>query len=737
MDGFLDNADGTTPNGLVLGADGNFYGTTQGGGANGAGTFFQFTISGALTTLYSFGQSANDAATPQSPLAQGQNGNFYGTSYLGGSAWSGTIFEVTPSGAETVLYSFSGGNDGGLPGAALTLGSDGNFYGTTSGAGVNGNGTLFKITPAGAFSSLYSFPAVNTSLENSIGANPAAALAMGLDGNLYGSCEAGGGYGNGTLFRYTSAAFSSPVQPPVITAQPSSKSGLAGAYVTLSMAAKGAGTLSFQWLKNKTNVLSDGGDISGSATSALLIGPLRAGDAGSYSVVVTNNFGATNSAVAVLTVKPDTTPPSVKIVSPAANARTNSPVFAGTAADNAWVTNVVYWLTNFNGGPLPSGTALLGPGGTNWSIPALTPLPGTNVLAAQSVDFSGLKSPIAAQAFFYKVTNSLVLYQGGDGAGSFIGTASVKNDPVPADGAALNIGEGYSIQAVAGRNSLFSNWVGGSALGAFTNTGAALKFVMQSNMVLTANFVTNFFLAAHGTYNGLFCNPNAVAAESSGLISGLALGTNGTFTAQLWKAGTSYSLSGGFDASGNYSNSVGPASAAGGLLRIHLTVDRAARLIVGTVSNTLWTANLTAEPAGTNLPSAQYTLLFAPPAGAPANTPPGDGYAQVTNHLGMVTAKGALADGAAFTAQTVAESQNGDFPVYATPYGNTGLLLGWINLTNLEAAPPANSLAWIKKASRTYPPYTNGFTNTLLVQGALWTNPPPKRPPSSCRKDSW
>ena len=344
------------------------------------------------------------------------------------------------------------------------------------------------------------------------------------------------------------------------------------------------------------------------------------------------------------------------------------------------------------------------------------------------MDFSGLKSPIAAQTFFYKVTNALAVFQGGDGAGSFLGSAPVKNDPVPADGAVLNIGEGYSIHAVAGRNSLFSNWVGGSALGVFTSNGAVLNFVMQSNMVLTANFETNFFLAARGTYNGLFCNTNAVAAESSGMISGLALGTNGTFSAQLWKAGTPYSFSGGFDVSGNCSNSAGPASAAGGLLRIHLTVDRAARLIGGTVSNTLWSANVTAEPAGTNLPSAQYTLLFAPPAGAPANTPPGDGYAQVTNHLGMVTVKGALADGAPFTAQTAAESQNGDVPAYATPYGNTGLLLGWINLTNLEAAPPANSLAWIKKASRTYPPYTNGFTNTLQVQGALWTNPPAKTP---------
>ena len=220
------------------------------------------------------------------------------------------------------------------------------------------------------------------------------------------------------------------------------------------------------------------------------------------------------------------------------------------------------------------------------------------------------------------------------------------------------------------------------------------------------------------------------------MISGLTLKTNGVFSGTLWIAGTNYPLAGGFDLSGHAAVMAGPAATpggrapvSGGPMQVELTLDGApTRQITGTVSNTLWSANLTAELAGTNLPSARSTLLFAPPASAPANTPPGDGYAQVTNHLGMVTVKGALADGAAFTAQTVAESQNGDFPVYATPYGNTGLLMGSINLTNLEAAPPANSLAWIKKASRTYPPYTNGFTNTVQVQGALWTNPPAKTP---------
>jgi len=164
------------------------------------------------------------------------------------------------------------------------------------------------------------------------------------------------------------------------------------------------------------------------------------------------------------------------------------------------------------------------------------------------------------------------------------------------------------------------------------------------------------------------------------------------------------------------------------LLRVNLEVDGAAGRIVGTVSNTQWSASLAAEMAGSNLPSAEYTMLLTPLPGAPANTPPGDGYAAATNQRGTLTVTtGQLADGASFT-PSAAESANGDVPVYASLYGNTGLLIGWINLTNLEAGPPSNLLAWIKPASRAYPPYTNGFAAMLALQGALWTNPPLKTP---------
>ncbi len=190
------NGGGTSPNGLVQGSDGNFYGTTQSGGSNGRGTVFQLTPAGVLTTLVSFNSS--NGANPYAGLVQGSDGNFYGMTQNAGSANDGTAFRMTPAGVLTTLLSFNGSN-GRLPTAALVQGTDGNFYGTTPSGGTANQGTVFVMTPTGALTTLVSFSGAN-------GAAPFTALVQGSDGNFYGTTYNGGSSGNnGTVFVMTPA----------------------------------------------------------------------------------------------------------------------------------------------------------------------------------------------------------------------------------------------------------------------------------------------------------------------------------------------------------------------------------------------------------------------------------------------------------------------------------------------------------------------------------------------------
>ena len=212
--------DGSGPQaGLLQGADGNFYGTAYGGGAYNNGTVFRITRSGALTTLHSF--NVTDGSGPVGMLVEASDGNFYGTTQFGGAFdfFGGTIFRITPSGTLTTLYSFcaqSGCTDGLDPLGGLVQASDGNFYGTTVLGGVNvgcgansGCGTLFQITPAGTLTTLYSFCAQPNCTDGTLPGQP---LMQASDGNLYGTTTDGGtgpqclGYpGCGTIFRTTLA----------------------------------------------------------------------------------------------------------------------------------------------------------------------------------------------------------------------------------------------------------------------------------------------------------------------------------------------------------------------------------------------------------------------------------------------------------------------------------------------------------------------------------------------------
>jgi len=195
-------ADGRDPfAGLVQGANGNLYGTTVLGGANTYGAVFTITPSGTLTTLYSFG--GKDGGNPDAALVQATNGNFYGTTQVGGTNNQGTVFKIAPGGALTTLYSFcplSGCPDG-LYSWALIQATDGNFYGTTYEGGANNGGTVFKITPGGTLTTLYSFCSQSGCPD---GLYPQAGLVQAANGIFYGTTSVGGANGQGTVFEITS-----------------------------------------------------------------------------------------------------------------------------------------------------------------------------------------------------------------------------------------------------------------------------------------------------------------------------------------------------------------------------------------------------------------------------------------------------------------------------------------------------------------------------------------------------
>lgn len=221
----FDVTDGASPNGVIQAADGNFYGTTQDGGGSsacpgasppGCGTIFKMTPGGALTTLYAFSGAA-DGALPLAGLIQGADGNFYGSTTAGGVVEAncpgltgipkgcGTIFKITPTGSFTTLHAFDHAD--GAFGAILMQAKDGSIYGVTGVGGTGNSGTIFTITSGGSLTTLHSFQA------GTDGSEPDA-LLQASDGNLYGTTAGGGADKLGTLFKFSPASPDAPAIAP-------------------------------------------------------------------------------------------------------------------------------------------------------------------------------------------------------------------------------------------------------------------------------------------------------------------------------------------------------------------------------------------------------------------------------------------------------------------------------------------------------------------------------------------
>ncbi len=199
----LTNTQGQNLAGLVQGNDGNFWGSATDGGKYGYGSIFKVTPNGKLTVVYNFCSKAGcvDGQYPLGSLIQPSDGNFYGVTNAGGAAGNGSVFKLTPAGVLTTLYSFCqtgypNCSDGRSPAAGLVRASNGSLYGTTNtGGNLEPCGTVFKITAAGKFTSLHKFS------DGTDGCYPLAPLVQATDGNLYGTTK--GGSGAGTVFRIT------------------------------------------------------------------------------------------------------------------------------------------------------------------------------------------------------------------------------------------------------------------------------------------------------------------------------------------------------------------------------------------------------------------------------------------------------------------------------------------------------------------------------------------------------
>jgi hypothetical protein len=240
-------------------------------------------------------------------------------------------------------------------------------------------------------------------------------------------------------------------------------------------AAATGGNIQYQWMENG-DFLSDGGNITGSSSNTLVINPVGYGDQGTYSVEIINPVCSLSSTDAVLTVIPDAIPPTVSITAPTSGQLVSNANFTitGTAKDNIGVGDVFYQL---NGGDWLAAAPLVN-NWSNWDAQA-TLTPGTNTFAAYAVDTSGNVSTTNSVKVVYILNTMLSVRTNGSG------TVSPN-----LNGQSLAIGTTYSMTATAGTGFMFTNWTGGTSLPlTLVTNGPTLRFVMQSNLLLQANFV--------------------------------------------------------------------------------------------------------------------------------------------------------------------------------------------------------------------------------------------------------
>lgn len=389
----------------------------------------------------------------------------------------------------------------------------------------------------------------------------------------------------------------------------------------------------------------------------------------------------------------DRVAPTLTVSSPTNNARLTNAliVFAGKATDNLAISSLQYRL---NGGEwLP---ALSTNSWTNWTAP-VWPIPGPNRVDIIARD---LYSNAATQSlvFTYVVRQQVTVHTNGNGK------TSITNGQV------LELAKAYTNKATAATNWLFAGWDSG-------NRSNVQVFTMASNLVITANFVTNPFIALKGNYNGLYQPDDSLALASAGFAQ-LTLADSGAFTGSLMGA-TKYAISDKFWVDGSVATKAisGKKSLS---VNLQLDLTNGSRQIAGTVADSNWTAQVLFNKAASNaVTPGTYTVRLAAPL---EDDNFGDGYGRAAvSASGALSFTGVLSDGTSVS-QSAYLSKDSQWPLFAAPYSaSNGWVLGWTTFTNAGDSSLTGQAVWLRTAVKSGF-QTNGFANDILVSGSTFTN---------------
>lgn len=413
-----------------------------------------------------------------------------------------------------------------------------------------------------------------------------------------------------------------------------------------------------------------------------------------YKIAVDGKNGANGYVQLSLSFVTDTKAPTIKITSPKNNSQLNidSVTVQGTATDNLAVSFVQYRLENAAGT-----NDFQNADGTNtWTATVNGLIPGPNTIRVRAFDTSNNQSPDATVTVSFVVTSPLTVNITGSGTV----TPNLNGTQQP-------VGNTLTMTAKPGAGQVFSNWTGD-----VTSINATLSFVMQSNMVLNANFVPNPFIPLVGTYEGLMYDTNGPTPQSAGFFNA-KLTSAGSFTAKITLAGQSLSLSGQFSAGGSFSNNI--ARKGGSPISAKLNLDIASGVITGVFSDGSFTSELIADRAVTSATASKYTLLF--PGSADGLTKPGgDSIATLSvSSSGAISISGIAADNSKMT-QKANLLTTGQVPFFVPLYSGHGSMLGWLTVSN---GVISGTVDWLKpsNAGGLYPA---GFTNVTEATGSSY-----------------